>query len=190
LFPGTPIVILTNGLLLPDHEGLGECLLRNRVKLGVALHENTPAYRAKIQPALDLLAAWRRLGIDLEVWNTWQSWTTPYVTSPDGPVPFEHHDKEASWRSCTVSTRKCAQLRDGCIWKCPMVAYMPMVCKQKPKVASKWEMLHKYQPLRLPASDTEISDFFSRKAEDVCTYCSSYPTEAEYQGDSTFDLLC
>jgi hypothetical protein len=189
LFPETPIVILTNGFLLSKHEGLAECLLKNRVQLGVSVHENTPAYRAKIQPALDLLSQWQRMGIVLEVWNTWQCWTKPYVDSPDGPVPFSDNNKYAAWSACNVPARKCAQLRDNCVWKCPLVAYMPLVCKKLPKIASQWPELHNYQPLRLSATDNEIVDFFARGAEDVCKYCSILPEKTEYQDSSFSDLI-
>jgi hypothetical protein len=184
LFPETPISILTNGFLLDRHAGLESCLKQAGVKLNVSVHENSQNYRDRFQSTVDLLARWKRYGVKVEVWDTWQRWTDAYIGSREELRPFAHGNQAAAWSSCKIINYKFAQLRNGCIWKCPLVAYLPLVKEEKPELDSRWAPVFAYQPLKPSASDLEISEFFARKDEFVCSCCPVNPPVYEYNGHS------
>jgi hypothetical protein len=180
LFPTTPISVVTNGFLLNRHADLGVCLLESDVLLNVSIHSRTFSYAERFEAVARLLDKWKSMGVSINVWESWKFWISVYRGTPPDLKPFAEGSPRTSWKACKAVSYRCAQLRNGCIWKCPLVAYLPLVKQASPDLDSRWSEALEYLPLEPTATDGQILEFFSREEESVCGLCPS--TTPEFEG--------
>jgi hypothetical protein len=73
-------------------------------------------------------------------------------------------------------SRRCktaVQLHEGTLWKCPILAYLPLM-RQKRQLGPEWNRNLAYQPLSPDCSDREISEFFAKEHEPFCAACPAF----------------
>jgi MoaA/NifB/PqqE/SkfB family radical SAM enzyme len=173
LFPATPITMVSNGFALARHNGLEDALRDLKVTLNISVHEDSPAYKRRLEPILRLVEKWKSRGITVNVWESWRYWESLYQGVGETIMPVGNGDSKAAWKVCSAARYRCFQLRNGAIWKCPMLAYLPLLKKRYPSLSAVWDASLKYEPLKPTASDSEIVQFFQCEAEDVCGLCSN-----------------
>lgn len=172
--------IVTNGLLLDrnKHKNLPEALVNTNCVLSISIH-STPKntkYVDKLNKSFEILNEWKKdYDIKIIINDMYNEWFTAYKGYGINFEPFDHKDPEQSWKYCR-SGQKCFQLYKENIYKCCMTAYLQL---QKEKygdlLSKKWDPYLKYIPLSPKCTDSEIIEFFDRKAEPICGMCTKYP---------------
>jgi hypothetical protein len=175
-WPEARIAIATNGFFLDRHPELPlELATAGNCEVSLSVHHDSPEYRKRIAPALDLIRRWRSdHGIAFEVAGSHARWTRRYVGFGDAMEPFEDGDPRASWQICPA--RYCKQLHEGKIWKCAPIAYLRMQ-KQRFHLSPKWDRYLEYGPLASDCDDADLEEFLRREDESVCSMCSAHRRE-------------
>lgn len=173
-FPHSQVRVLSNGFLLNRHPDLPVALKEvGNSRLDISIHHGSWQYGALIAPALQLIEQWvRDHGIQVKIKESFKKWAAQYRGSGADMLPFEDHNPQASWDTC--GCKRCFQLLDGAVWKCPPLAYLPMQ-HAKYGLSEKWRPYLEYQPLQPGCSDEELRAFFAQEAESVCSMCPAYP---------------
>ena len=86
-------------------------------------------------------------------------------------IPFSDENPRGSWEICPG--KYCRQLHDGKIYKCPPLAYLPIL-NNKLELSPKWRPYLNYDPLDASCCDDELELFFDREEEEYCRMCSAY----------------
>ena len=176
MWDGCEIGLITNGILLDKHPGLPKVLSELDINLWISLHSDDPTYKKVIRKKLKILENWTR-----EYKFSWgcnsdhKHWSLIYKGYGNTIEPFEDNDQEGSWNNCFMEG-KCFQLHEGKIWKCPPIAYLPLMAK-KYNISEKWDPYLKYEPLTKDATDVEVENFFKRTSESVCKMCPANKTQ-------------
>ena len=181
--PSTSMEVVTNGLLLHLHPELPRALSAANVGLYISVHSTdaiSPRYGEMIDKSLDLARRWQRdHGIHLEIAEQ-TNWYWGYTGFGNTVAPFEDGDPQKSWDNC-VTGQQCFQLSEGRIWKCAPLAYLGLQARTF-TLSEKWQPYLTYQGMDPECTDTELVEFFDRKAESVCGMCPSNP-QAFTKGD-------
>jgi hypothetical protein len=169
-WPHARVWLVSNGLLLRRHPNLPATLAKiGNYRFQISRHHEGPAYSALFADVLKLLEKWREMpGFDYFVKDSFADWTRRYHEKNGKMAPFNDLNAFESWRICPA--RLCVQLHDGHLWKCPSLAYLPMM-KKKEKLGVGWEIALSYRPLSPGCSDQELKDFFCRTVEPYCSIC-------------------
>lgn len=166
--------LVTNGFLMHRYPDLPKALADADCTLSISMHHDGSRYLAKFGEVMALAMEWRnRYGININIYNSSTEWFQIYRGFGDDMIPFEDGDIERSWENC-ITGQQCWQLYHNKIYKCPMVAYLPLQ-KARFDLSPKWDPYLEYQPLLPEATDPEIEEFFSRAAESVCGMCPANP---------------
>ncbi len=174
IMPVIPIMMVTNGLRLDKHPGLPETLANAQIFVLISLHDD-PATNPKQAALLDLVARWRRMGVKISTSPSWKNWIESFKGSGQSMLPTGDGDSFKAWHTCPAAQYKCFQLHDGLIWKCPLVAYLPIVKKKFPLLSKRWDPVLQYKALAPTATDDEIRAFYGKREENVCGLCPSSP---------------
>lgn len=171
-FPRSALVVVSNGLLLHRHPDLPRVLaVDGNARLDVSLHALDEPYERAFQPVLELLQAWRDThGVDIKVRRSVDVWTRRYHGFGATMLPFDDGLPRTSWEICPA--KFCMQIRDGRLWKCAPLAYLPLQAG-KYKLDPAWDPYLAYRPLAPEASDAELARFLAREEEAVCGMCPS-----------------
>jgi hypothetical protein len=172
-WPDTCIRIVSNGLLLHKHPKLPEILKKiGNAELEVSKHHNSKEYELLFKGIVDLLQDWKtRYGISIVMNDSFSRWTRRYLDENGALKPFQDDDPKQSWKICPAKT--CLQLHEGKLWKCPILAYLPML-KQKKELSPEWDFYLTYQPLDASCSSGELDEFLSRRHEPFCSMCPAF----------------
>jgi organic radical activating enzyme len=172
-WPNARIRLVSNGLLLHKHPRLPEILKQiGDSELEVSKHHNSPEYEQLFQGVVDLVQGWKaQHGINLVISDSFSNWSRRYLDENGALEPFRDHDPKQSWNICPA--KKCMQLHEGKLWKCPILAYLPMM-KQKRQLSSEWDFYLSYQGLDATCSSGELDEFLSRREESFCSMCPSF----------------
>lgn len=167
---GSKLQLVSNGFLLPRHAKLPEVLSRHKIALQVSLHEDTPAYRDKLQPVQELLDHWQKEYPDIEVhWrHSYGRWRMPYRDGEGRLRPFADDDPKKAYAACREKT--CTQLFEGRLWKCPEVAYCRLPGVRR-RLGAEWLPFLTYEGLPPNCSERELKAFFAEGAHPVCRLC-------------------
>lgn len=177
------IEVVSNGFYLDKHPGLGEALGRaGRKKLALSRHSNEASYIARFEEAISMAEEWRKKHhIDLVIrkyeHGQRRRWTRRYEGYGPTMRPFHDQDQEQSWKICNA--KWCMQLHGGLLWKCPILAYLPMQAAKFPEISSAWEKGLAYKALDPSCSNGQLKEFVRREAEDACSLCPA--TENEFE---------
>jgi hypothetical protein len=172
-WPQSHIRIITNGLLIHRHPQLPVALKQvGNALLQLSRHYDKGPYHDAFQSAVKLICEWKRdYGIGIRINNSYTSWTRRYQDVRGELKPFNDNDIKRSWSACRC--KWCMQLHDGKLWKCPLLAYLPMV-QQKVRLSPEWSHALTYQPLKPSCTDQELTEFLGRREESYCVTCPAF----------------
>lgn len=171
-WPGSRLMLVTNGLMFDRHTGLPESLIENDCRLEISSHGPGSLYRKKFASAMKTVEQWKsdfpRLSVKIR--KSYRGWMRQYKTDSDGkPVPYDSLPRH-SYKVCMQ--KLCTNLFDSKLWKCPAIAYWKKL-EQKLSLEDdpRWELFRIYQPLSKRATDKELKTFFSQKPIKQCRLC-------------------
>ncbi len=163
------LALVTNGFFLHRHGGLAAALRETRCKLIVSIHGEGDRWRTHVAELENLLREGYQ-GVQVEWRPFGRTWIRHYRGAGPEMLPFNDGNPNESWRVCPA--KHCAQLFDGCIWKCPQLAYLHTMPFQ---LRPEWNPYLAYEPLRPDCSDAELNEFFTYAPEAVCGMCPAHP---------------
>jgi len=172
-WPNACIRLYTNGFFLHRHPRLPQIMkeIGNSV-IEVSKHFDSPEYNQRFDEIQRLLQTWQdEHQIQFIVRDSIVNWTRRYHYEGGQLSPYNDGDPQQSWRNCKART--CKQLHNGKLWKCPILAYLPMV-KSKVNLSPEWDFYLTYKPLEPDCSESELREFLSRKSEVFCAACPAY----------------
>lgn len=172
-FRASSLRMTTNGFFLHRHPALLDALVATGLRVKVSRHGRDPEYVEAFAPVLALLRDWHKRGARIRVDTSDDYWSRRYHGFGASMLPYQDGDRRSSWRRCT--SWRCPQLRDGKIYKCPFLAYLPMQKAKFPALAPIWDLGLAYQPLEPSATDDEARAFFTREDEPQCGLCPAKP---------------
>jgi organic radical activating enzyme len=172
-FPRTVIYLYTNGFLLHRHSQLphalrdaGNCIVK------LSRHYNSDDYMKRFQEVVRMLEQWHtEFGAVFEISDSYTKWTRRYLDEGGNITPFHDENPRQSWEICNA--RWCLQLHEGKMWKCPILAYLPML-KKKKELSPEWDFYLTYKPLEPTCSEEELHEFLSRHDEAYCSACPAF----------------
>lgn len=175
-FPDCPkILLVSNGWFLANHPQLPAALLASDVELHVSVHHLGPRYQAKVSEVAALIEKWREGYPFSFVWReSYTKWRRIFPTEGKDLRPYNDMNPRLSWEKCP--SKRCTQLYEGCLWKCPQAAYLKLMDK-KFSLSEQWSPYLAYRPLAPTCSDEELADFFAREEESICSMC---PASIDY----------
>lgn len=163
--------IVTNGLLLKHHINLLDIIRDTNTILCISKHSNTNNdYLIKLAAIQKYLEDKK---IRLEWRNAYEIWTRRYMGFGSNTRPFNDNNPRQSWLNCW--SKSCPQLHENKIYKCPILAYLPLQIK-KYKLDTFDKYLN-YIPLSPDCSNNELLSFFKKEEE---TFCGMCPAKLEH----------
>lgn len=171
--------LITNGFLLYKYPDLPKVLFDCNCVLVISVHGDSPAYQKKVKEMEDIVKNWEatyKIQVKWHVDDKEKGLEWNRVFRGDGLDirPHEDNNIESSWKNCPTG-QTCFQLYKKNIYKCPLPAYLPEHKEKFGLHKSFDKYLDSYKPLRPGSTDTEIIEFFSRKAECICNICPAKP---------------
>ncbi len=199
LFPVTPILLFTNGLLLSKNlKWLYTTLHDTKIKLIISLHSVTEKnYLDKIKkelyslekygPLTKIEETWFRtvfklknIEVDLRkvmAFNTARNkyhWSTTYKGVGKSMKPFQDNNQRQSWENCIVQDS--LQLYYYNLWKCPPIAYLSDVLNKFDLSNDKdWKPYLKYNGISANSTTKQIKQFLEAEDEWICKMCPKKP---------------
>lgn len=169
------IEVTTNGWFLKNHTELGRALAKAHkwARLCISVHGSNKLPTE----ALEMAQRWKddyHIGIEVRPFSPPKgdnTWTRRYEGYGPSMRPFRHGDTELSYSICPA--KHCIQLHQGKLWKCPLIAYLPMAVEKYPEIKPFWETQLAYEPLDSKATDSELRDFVEQRSQDCCEGCPS-----------------
>lgn len=179
-WPNSRIQIVSNGFFLHRHPKLPFILSNARESvLVVSSHHDSIEYQSRIKPVKRLLRNWiNDFGISVEIRFSDRLWTKRYEKSDKGYMLFDSNPYDA-WKVCVG--KKCIQLFENRLWKCPPIAYFRQVEKKFVVDESVRDLIHRYKPLEANCTMDELHAFFSIKEEEICKICPEKMEQFELQ---------
>lgn len=171
-FPTTPLQIITNGYFLHRHPELPEVVKRTGTEIMVTRHDGGPRYQHEFLAIEALVARWRSEGVAIDIPVPYP-WRMQYRGCAGDMRPYDDRDPAKSWGRCCRLNYQCMQLHEGKLWKCPLLAYLPMAKRKFPNLSPAWDIGLAYRPLAPEASDDELAAFLARREEPACSLCSA-----------------
>ena len=176
-WPEAELRLITNGFLLRRHPDLPAALRDTGTRLFLTVHHDSPQYREKIQPIVDLVETWvRSHAIRVEYLHSYANWTRRYKGSGSAMEPFDDRQPRVSWENCVA--KGFYQLFEGQIWKCAPLAYLRLQAA-KYDLSEQWRPYLQYQPLPPNCTSEELAAFFAKEDEPCCGMCASKPEHFE-----------
>lgn len=173
-WPASQLRLTTNGTMLHKHSFLPVSLADhpNHI-IQLSRHFEHGDFEVQFGNIVELLESWKsKHGINYTISDSFNKWTQRYLEK-DGKIhPFTDNNQRQSWEVCKCRT--CISLHEGKIWKCPIMAYLPMALKKTGQLEDEqWQPYLKYKPLEPDYSDAELVEFLAREDEAVCKMCPS-----------------
>ena len=165
--------VVTNGVLLHKwDESLPELISETRTRLIVSLHVAGGKHKEDLARSFALLKEWiKKYDLNVTVKDIDYRWFRIHRGQGVDMLPFEDGKPELSRARCVTP---CVNLHRGLLWKCPPLAYLPMIIgKLRHRVA--WERYLQYRPLGLDATDDELLALSSDA--DCCGMCPAAPEQ-------------
>ena len=161
--------LTTNGFLLHKHPDLPAVLEKTKFTLCVSIHHDSPTYTKKMLEIIKLVDEWQKQ-YDFKIFyrNSKEQWTKRYHGTGNSILPFSDDDPATSWKICPAKI--CTTIFEGCLWKCPPLAYLPLLAK-KYKLPKIWKPYLAYEPLSPNCSDESLETFLKLREESFCKMC-------------------
>ncbi len=172
-WPAAKLYIYTNGFLLHKHPRLPAALREaGNVMIKLSKHYDSAEFNRTFGEVLQLMESWRsEYGTEVDVSDSYSKWTRRYLDRDGTLSPFHDNNPKQSWEICNA--RHCMQLHEGKLWKCPILAYLPMV-KKKLGLTAEWDFYLTYKPLEPDCSEPELHEFLARREEPYCAACPAF----------------
>ena len=163
--------VVTNGVLLHKwDDSLPKLISETGTRLIVSLHLAGEKRKEEQAKSFALLKEWvKKYDLDLTIKDIDYRWFRIYQGQGLHMRPFEDNRPETSRANCVTP---CVNLHKGALWKCPPLAYLPMVI-DKLKYKKDWEPYLQYRPLTLEATDDELCALSFDTA--CCGMCPAAP---------------
>ena len=173
-FPKSPLRLVTNGFFLHRHPALPLAMKAHpNARLALSIHHDDPAYRAKLEPVIELLKGRvREHGIRVYLVPSHRNWTRRYKGFGSEMEPYDDAQPRASWEACPA--RLCVQLFEGKLWKCGPIAYLRLQ-HERHGLSSKWDRYLAYEPLEPDCDMETLFAFLSQQDEACCNMCPAKP---------------
>jgi len=172
-FSTTTIRLITNGTYLHRHPALPHIAKANNIEISITEHADADSRRTREFEAIKALAReWLAMGVKISIPPPYP-WVVRYRGHGESIMPFEDGNPFQSWSKCCDPNHSCVQLHEGRLWKCSLLAYLPMMKSKYPRLSSAWDVGLAYRPIGPEASDKEVIEFFERREETVCGLCPS-----------------
>lgn len=159
-WPKSIINLITNGTLLRHDSDLPKILQDNKINLYISKY-NQQQYE-KIEK---ITKCWP---IKINWLFSLEKWTHYYQLTGNNMIPLASNDAKSSWNNC--SAKKCLQLFNFKLWKCPLVTYINVISPFY-TLHSSWKSTLDYQPLNSSCSDDELIFFLKKREEHCCSNC-------------------
>ena len=180
-WPNSVRQVISNGTLLSSIPGLGITLKSTGTGLVVTRHApDDPIEWDELKEIIGLGARVTLLCADgnppPDGFNgsvKTKAWTRRYNDVGGKPVPIPGGDSSLIWPRCPC--RGFFQLRDGMLYKCPTVAYLPAVQSRLGPLDPGWQPALAYVALSSACTDDELSVFLSEKDNPACAACALNP---------------
>lgn len=169
------LMLVSNGFHLARHEDLGSVLAATKCRLEISVHHDGEEYLEKLKPVKELTKSWKKKhGVNAYYRPSATHWRRTFVGSGKNMKPFKDGDPNASYDVCVA--KRCKQILDGKIYKCPQLAYLTKYNNKYGFLDNnpEWEQYLNYRPLWPTASDEEVKQFFSLGVEPYCSMCPSH----------------
>ncbi|WP_413206468.1 hypothetical protein [Rhodospirillum sp. A1_3_36] len=185
LWPEARRLLVSNGLRLAQNPGLLNALSATETTLRITIHRDDSAYLDKLAPHVRLALEARDAGrIRLELIRSDSYWYKTYQGEGEAMRPFTDGAPHASWSSCF--NKLCKTLRDGALWKCPPLAFLPLAAaKLNLAAVREWWPYLTYQPLPLEADDTALIRFFTEEEVSACAMCPAKLEGTQFRPEVT-----
>lgn len=164
LLPYSKINITTNGLLLENNFIDFDLLQKNKISLIVSLHSYSKIYLEKFNLIKLKLDEWKNLGLDITIRNSVQNWTKRYNEVDGQILPYYDNNPKESYEICM--SKKCKQLHQGRLWKCPTSAYSKLLDSFQ-----EWDLMKNYHGISVECTEEELLCFLEKKEENICSHC-------------------
>jgi len=172
-WPRSKIRVTTNGTLLHRHSELPKVLSKiPHHVLQLSKHYRGVDFDKQFTSIVALCQQWKNTyGINYVIRNSFANWTRRYTEEDRTIHPFTDNNPRQSWVNC--SCRKCVELHDGRLWKCPIVAYLFLI-KNQLNLSEEWLPYLTYKSLDPNCSDLELDQFLTKEEEPICGMCPAY----------------
>ncbi|MCL1915248.1 MAG: radical SAM protein [Desulfovibrionaceae bacterium] len=171
--------LVTNGLLLRKREDLLAVLMETGTRLSFTLHPLVSGKQEDVvNDALDLAYQYKKKGLRLHVSKRTDKWMKGYRGEGVAILPFTDGAPERSFQSCGSAI--CKTLHQGKLWKCPPLAYLPLIAEQL-ETKESWEPYLRYEPLGIDASDEAVAAFIKGDSR-FCDMCPAQPQIVSVEG--------
>jgi len=173
-WPSARLRIYTNGFLLHRHPQLPEAMqMAGNTILELSKHYDSQEYLARFEAVVRMVQFWRaQHGIDFEIVDSFKHWTRRYIDDNGTLRPYHDNNPQQSWSTCRA--KHCIQMHDGKLWKCPMLAYLPMA-KRQLNLSPEWDYYLTYRALDADCSEGQLKKFLTGSVE---PYCAACPTQS------------
>ena len=168
IWPQSQIVLSSNGLVLKRAPEAFQALAEVGGKLFLSLHHDAPDYRTRFDQSVAMAEQVRTdIGLEIDILDSFSNWTRRYDET-GGAIGLYRSDPARAWSACRA---RFIQLFDGKLWKCPSVAYLPLIPPEHMRDIEAQALFKTYRPLEADADHREIQDFLGRREEHVCSCC-------------------
>jgi hypothetical protein len=174
-FQESTINLCSNGLVFDRHPNLPELLELYHISLWISVHARDEAYIAKMLSVEQTLIGWeQRYDITIGYGDNVYKWSRFYTGLGKDMRPFNDNNPELSYNVCHSNT--CLNIVGGRLYKCPQIGNLHLITpKFDLQSIPEWQPYLAYSGLPMTASDDELKEFLSRKAEPICSMCPTFP---------------
>jgi hypothetical protein len=119
-------MLVTNGFFLYRFSELAMVLVAAECQLEIGQHGTHPDYLERFRDVKAIAWSWRKQypKLRLNIRKSHKSWMRQYNIVDGKPITF-NSQPDAAYRVCMQRT--CTQLVNGCLTKCPALAYWPQL---------------------------------------------------------------
>ncbi|MGO1119588.1 radical SAM protein [Rhodovibrionaceae bacterium A322] len=168
--------VTSNGYFLHRQPDLVQTLQDTNTRIAISVHSQSPEYLDHIKRVQEALSYGQDDSlIEVHFEEMEGDWSRNYLGNGYDMRPYKDANAARSWSVCDC--KKCMQLHEGKLWKCPPIAYLDQVLsKFDLKDHPDWRDYTHYVPLSADASQEELETFLNQKVEDICAMCPANPT--------------
>jgi hypothetical protein len=174
IWPHSIIRVVTNGFLLSRHRDLPQALseIGGRAVLDVSSHHSGKDFQDRFAKVRALVREWTaEFGINVRIFESDKRWTRRYSVQEGGGIAFGDGDPRLAWENC--EGKRCTQLFDGKLWKCPPIAYFELLSRRV-KLDQSWRTLAQgYRSLDPGCTGFDLASFVAEEEEEICRLCPS-----------------
>ena len=170
------LMVVTNGFLLHRLLDLPVVLRETCCRLEASQHATHGHYVKQVRSVKELGWRWRQdfRGVQIRIRQSHEGWMRHYNVVDGKPLPSDS-EPDAAYQVCMQRT--CTQLVNGCLAKCPALAYWSQLeTKARLKTIPEWQLFRDYQTCPPTATDDEVRAFIDTKSIPQCGLCPSKRT--------------